>query len=353
MDDNTDPRKPFAIYWDPAYPLDLRRPVIVRDTADGQRICTGDEIYVIAKGTLACLLARLYVRNVHHDQVGKRVVIRVGGPKTAVFFRKSEGASVVRISERDKPGEDREAWIMCEDDATSLVNACGDHDFSGQDTPFNWNGITRKIELAINWARRRGDTRPSVEIAEKHIRENYVTSQLPGPSPVYLNAARRAVGVSLSSAKVRMRQRHVMTAETVSLGINDDVATSGQTPNSSKHQEILDRLRARLEELRLTPLYDGYVDCIVELSEADVYFEVKSASEDSVVHQVRTGLGQVLHYIWIDTKTNPQVIQGHLIVEGPWSQRYEELKSFVEACSVRLTWSDEIASITASYLDPV
>ena len=44
-------------------------------------------------------------------------------------------------------------------------------------------------------------------------------------------------------------------------------------------------------------MYDGLVDCIAEANDADIYFEVKSASAETVVHQARTGLGQVLHYI--------------------------------------------------------
>ena len=42
------------------------------------------------------------------------------------------------------------------------------------------------------------------------------------------------------------------------------------------------------------------------------------AAPESLVHQVRTGLGQILHYMWMDSGATPRIIHGHLVVEGPW-----------------------------------
>ena len=134
-------------------------------------------------------------------------------------------------------------------------------------------------------------------------------------------------------------------------GINEDIATAGQTPNTSRHQEILEGLRARLEQIGYPPRYDGLVDCIVEFTDADVYFEVKSTSPETVVRQVRTGLGQVLYYMWMDNDAASRGIRGHLVVEGPWTAQDELLREFLESCLVRLTWSQDIPSMEISHLE--
>ena len=82
----------------------------------------------------------------------------------------------------------------------------------------------------------------------------------------------------------------------------------------------------------------------------DFYFEVKSASPESIVHQVRLGFGQVLHYIWMDSNDSPPTIRGHLVIEGPWNTSDESLRNFLMSNSIRLTWSQEISSLELSDL---
>ena len=188
---------------------------------------------------------------------------------------------------------------------------------------------------------------PFVE-CESFSPRHSTTSQLPGPAPVYQNAGRQALSLTSQVQFSVPRRRHVLTQEAVQRGINEDVATAGQTPNTSRHQEILELLRARLEQIGFVPRYDGLVDCIVEAGDADIYFEVKSASPESVVHQVRTGLGQVLHYMWMDADSSPRTIRGHLVVEGPWVPQNESLQDFLESRLVRLTWSRDISSLEIS-----
>ena len=146
------------------------------------------------------------------------------------------------------------------------------------------------------------------------------------------------------------RGRHELTVEAIQKAINEDVATAGHTPNTQRHQQILALLRDRLIELGLVPKYDGLVDCIVERDKFDVYFEVKSTSPESIAHQVRLGFGQVLHYIWMDSNDSPPTIRGHLVIEGPWNTGDESLRTFVMSNSVRLTWSQDIASLEISDL---
>ena len=106
----------------------------------------------------------------------------------------------------------------------------------------------------------------------------------------------------------------------------------------------------RIIELGLVPKYDGLVDCIVERKNCDVYFEIKSTSSESIVHQVRLAFGQVLHYVWMDFDDDSKTIRGHLVIEGPWNTRDEELPTFLMSNSVRLTWSQEISSLEISDL---
>ena len=318
-------------------------------SGDGHRIRVGDDIYVLTEGESGKLLARLSVLDVALDTFRHRMDLQIGGPRSAVFFDNSSNAVPIRLASTTTQSR-YEVHCLDRESAQQLEGACGSHDFSSS-IPIRWAAIAQQVGIYIARANRDGDPRPDLEIAESFLRRNYVTSQLPGPAPVYQNAARQALGQILAARPSVPRRRHLLTQEAVQGGINEDVATAGQTPNTSRHQEILERLRARLKQIGLIPMYDGLVDCIVEVTDTVIYFEVKSTSPESVVHQVRTGLGQVLHYIWMDTDATSRPIRGHLVVEGPWQGQNELLRDFLESCLVRLTWSQDIPSLEKSDLE--
>ena len=273
--------------------------------------------------------------------------MKIGGPRSAVFFDNASSAVPIRLP--STTGTSSRYEVRCLDPvlAQQLTEACGSHDFSSS-VPVRWDAIAQQVRTNVARANRDRDPRPDLEIAEAFLRHNYVTSQLPGPAPVYQNAARQALGQIMAPRPSVPRRRHLLTQEAVQRGINEDVATAGHTPNTSRHQEVLDRLRARLKQIGFDPKYDGLVDCIVEATDGDIYFEVKSTAPESVVHQVRMGLGQVLHYIWMDADTSPRAIRGHLVVEGPWADENESLRDFLQSCLVRLTWSRDISSLEIS-----
>ena len=313
-------------------------------SGDGHCIQVEDDVYVLTEGEPGKLLARLSVLDVSLDTFRHRIDLQIGGPRSAVFFDNSSNAVSIRLPSTTSTPSRYEVRCLDPESAQQLAGACGSHDFSSS-VPVRWDAIAQQVGTNVARAKRDGDPRPDLEIAESFLRRNYVTSQLPGPAPVYQNAARQALGQILAPRPSVPRRRHVLTREAVQRGINEDVATAGHTPNTSRHQEILDRLRARLKKIGFVPRYDGLVDCIVEAADADIYFEVKSATRESVAHQVRTGLGQVLHYIWIDSESVPKALHGHLVVEGPWRTQDESLRVFVRSCSVGLTWSSEIDSL--------
>ena len=319
-------------------------------SGDGHRIRAGDDIYVLTEGESSKLLARLSVLEVSLDTFRHRIDLKIGGPRSAVFFDNSSNAVPIRLPSTTSTPSRYEVRCLDPESAHELTGACGSHDFSAS-VPVRWDAIAQQVGTNVARANRDGDPRPDLEIAESFLRRNYVTSQLPGPAPVYQNAARQALGEILAPRPSVRRRRHLLTREAVQRGINEDVATAGQTPNTSRHQEVLDRLRARLEQIGFVPRYDGLVDCIVEATDADIYFEVKSTSPESVVHQVRTGLGQVLHYMWMDTDAASRTIRGHLVVEGPWADQNESLRDFLESCLIRLTWSEDIPSMEISDLE--
>ena len=320
-------------------------------SGDGHCIRVGDDIYVLAEGESGKLLARLSVLDVSLDTFRHRIDLQIGGPRSAVFFDNSSNAVLITLPSTTTSTPSRyEVRCLDPESAQQLAGACGSHDFSSS-IPVRWDAIAQQVGTNVARAKRDGDPRPDLEIAESFLRRNYVTSQLPGPAPVYQNAARQALGQILAPRPSVPRRRHVLTREAVQRGINEDVATAGHTPNTSRHQEILDRLRARLKQIGFVPRYDGLVDCIVEAADADIYFEVKSTSPESVVHQVRTGLGQVLHYMWMDSDATPRIIRGHLVVEGPWADQNESLRDFLESCLVRLTWSQDIPAMGTSDLE--
>ena len=319
-------------------------------SGDGHRIQAGDDIYVLAQGDPRKLLARLSVLNVRLDTFRHRIDLTIGGPRSAVFFDNSSDAISIRLPTTiSSPSRYEASWLDLET-VQQLIGACGSHDFSSSSVPVRWDAITQRIQVAVARANRDCDPRPDIEIAETFLRRAYVTSQLPGPAPVYHNAARLALGIISESPLPTIRGRHQLTDEAIQKAINEDVATAGHTPNTQRHQGILAMLRDRLVELGLVPKYNGLVDCIVEGDKFDVYFEVKSALPESVIHQARLALGQVLHYIWMDSEGGPRAIHGHIIIEGPWNSGHEALRTFLATKSVRLTWSREISSLEISDL---
>ena len=319
-------------------------------SGDGNRIQVGDDVYVFSQGESSRLLARLSVLNVCPDTFRHRIDLTIGGPRSAVFFDNSSEAIPIRLPSIVGGFSRYEASRLTPEAVQQLIGICGSHDFSSSSVPVRWDAITQRILIAVARAHRDCDPRPDIEIAETFLRRTYVTSQLPGPAPVYQNAARLALGITPESAPPKTRGRHELTDEAIQKAINEDVATSGHTPNSQRHQQILALLKDRLIEIGLVPKYDGLVDCIVEKDNFDVYFEVKSTSPESVVHQARLAFGQVLHYIWMDSNDGPRTIRGHLVIEGPWNTSDESLRTFLKANSVRLTWSQEISSLRISDL---
>ena len=319
-------------------------------SGDGHCVQVGDDIYVLSVGEPSKLLARLSILNVRPDPFRHRIDLTIGGPRSAVFFDNSSDAIPIRLPTAVSGPSRRVASCLDTDAVQQLIGACGSHDFSSPSFPVRWGAITRQVESTVARAKRDGDRRPDIEIAESFLRRKYATSQLPGPAPVYQNAARLVLGITLESVSSRTRGRHELTDEAIQKAINEDVATAGHTPNTLRHQHILALLRDRLIELDLVPKYDGLVDCIVETDKFDVYFEVKSTSPESVVHQVRLAFGQVLHYIWMDSGDAPRTIRGHVVIEGPWNTSDESLRTFLMSNSVRLTWSQEISSLEISDL---
>ncbi len=332
---------PFQLISSPNEKWNAEGGLPIAASGDGHRIRVGDDIYVLTEGESSRLLARLSVLEVSLDTFRHRIDLKIGGPRSAVFFDNSSNAVPIRLPSTTRIAPRYEVRCLDSESAQQLAGTCGSHDFSSS-VAVPWDAIAQQVRTNVARARRDGDSRPDLGIAESFLRRNYVTSQLPGPAPVYQNAARQALGPTIALRPSVPRRRHLLTREAVQQGINEDVATAGHTPSTSRHQEILNQLRARLVQIGLIPRYDGLVDCIVEAADADIYFEVKSTSPESVVHQVRTGLGQVLHYMWMDSDDDSQTIRGHLVVEGPWVEQDESLRDFLESCLIRLTWSKDI-----------
>ena len=324
--------------------------LFIPESRDGRSIQVGDDIYVLSDGNPNKLLARLSVVSVSPDTFRHRIDLTVGGPRSAVFFDNISAAVSITLPGNSSSPSRYEVNSLDPISVQQLIGVCGSHDFSSPYVPVRWGAITQQVETTVARAIRDGDPRPLIEIAESFLRHKYVTSQLPGPAPVYQNAARLALGITFDSPSFEIRGRHELTVEAIQKAINEDVSTAGHTPNTQRHQEILALLRDRLIELELVPKYNGLVDCIVERDEFDIYFEVKSAYPESVVHQVRLALGQVLHYIWMDSGDGSRTIHGHIVAEGPWDSGHESLRTFLATCSVRLTWSQDIASLNISDL---
>jgi len=173
---------------------------------------------------------------------------------------------------------------------------------------------------------------------------------------VYLSAARRAFEAPLQGPdqqssrpthtipKEHLHQWGPLSDEAIDKGLSEDLSLFTTTsPDSRKHQQILRQLRDRLVELGFSPEFNGFVDCKISCGGGDIYFEVKSASEDSFVHQMRLGVGQLMHYIWKDRQTSSRPIRGFLVIED--APVPEGFKDFVNSVPFDICLSSEISTM--------
>lgn len=350
----------FRLHWDASVGLSPTGQIVIRDSEESHEIRRGDLLYIVTEAEEPRLLARVAVNRCTRHPSRRALVLDIDDPKTAFFFRKHNDAIGVSFLAKGKPCWHREATQLTEDIALKLADLCGTHDFSSTALPPIWPGTVRSVERVVTRAVRDEDTRPSIEVAVAYLRRRNVTSELPGPSPVYVNAARYALApivilrerqVLTRRAKgIRTRRRGPLTDEAIQASINDDSAiTVASSLDTRRHQLILWRLRDKLQELGFTPLYDGFVDCIVEAENLALYFEVKSATHESLHQQVRLGVGQLLYYIWQDSRESQKPIRGHLVVEDA-SERPAEIRDFVESLSLGFTWSSKIDGLMSQHV---
>ena len=151
-------------------------------SGDANRIRVGDDIYVLTEGDSSKLLARLSVLEVSTDTFRHRIDLQIGGPRSAVFFDNSSNAVPIRLPSTTSVSSRYEVRCLDSESARQLAGACGSHDFSSS-VPIRWHAIAQQVRTNVARARRDGDPRPDLEIAESFLRRNYVTSQLPGPVP--------------------------------------------------------------------------------------------------------------------------------------------------------------------------
>lgn len=342
----------FRLHWDASADLSPTGQIVIRDSEESRTIRTGDLLYVVTDAEDPRLLARIAANYCTQNLSRKSLVLGIDDPKTAFFFRRhSDAVGVPFLSKGDQRGH-REATRLPEDVASNIANLCGTNDFSSIALPPTWPGTVRNVDRVVARAIRDKDTRSSVEIAVAYLRHRYVTSELPGPAPVYVNAARRALApivipeerqaLTRKAKVIKIRRRGPLTDKAIQAGINDDSASTViGSPDSKRHQLILQRLRDRLQDLGFNPLYDGFVDCIVEAEHGDLYFEVKSATPETLQRQMRQGVGQLLHYMWLDKKQAKKPIWGCLVVEDVLG-RPMDIREFVQSVSLGFIWSGEI-----------
>ena len=345
----------YRLHWDPDKTLNPCSELLVRDAGYAVDICEDDWLFVIAESDEPSLLARLKIRSCHRDPLRDRIACNVARFETTFCSRTANPLTRASVLEKTNSVH-RTVSPLTISEAEALLASCeraGDYAF--RVPPPTWPGLTRKIDIMTSRAIRDGDTRPSIEIAVDFLRSNYVTTELPGPAPVYLNAARLAIKIledtkgtdaSIdSSFQRRLRKRGPLTEEAIRKGINDDIATFEATsPDSTRHQEILSELRARLIELGYCPEYDGSIDCIITSGEVDIYFEVKSASHESFSHQLRLGVGQLLHYLWTDKDVNPRPVHGWLVIDD--NDAPESYEEFLKSIPLGICWRSGIPNLS-------
>ena len=351
----------YILYWDRRIDLIPHQSIVIRESEEAKEIIKGDVFFVITEGGKTNLLARLRVNHCIVDSDRKALILDINDPETAFFFRRYVDAVTIALPLGIKISGPREIIRITDEAAALLSNICGTGDFSSRIPPPMWPGIQQRVYRNVTRAIRDGDNRPGIDIATAFLRKHYVTSELPGQSPVYVNAARQALfpnqldfeGTTKAPKRKRinLRNRVPLTDEAINAGVNDDVAlTLVAPPDKQRHQYILRELRDRLLELGLEPKYDGFVDCIVETPGCDLYFEVKSGTPGSLSKQLYVGTGQLLYYIWLDSKQFKKRIRGYLVMEGVPNMP-EEYYDFVKSVSLSIIWSSDVAEMVVEDLE--
>jgi len=351
--------KHFVVGWDSSTELPLSGQLHLKKPENEISPKQGDLIYVMSiyVGSPK-ILARLICSDSVVDEHHQRVSLSSNHPDSAVFFRKAMRASSCpqefivpeeRSIEECPPALHK--W---------LTLAIGNNSFARLSAPINWASTVLAIKQEVRRVGQRPDTRSDVQVATDFLRGLYPTSELPGPSPVFLNAARLALDESspetLENSNEagslihisKNRKRHSLDDLAIGSSSTESETYSAHPPDSRRHQNILKTLRDQLISIGLEPLHDGYIDCIVEFNKFDVFFEVKSASSPaSFAHQLRQGVGQLLYYLW-QSRSQTKPASGWVVIE----QRDVDFDylSYVNSTGLSVLTTNELQSLSLSDL---
>lgn len=349
----------FIVGWGNESDFPLSGQLHLRKPEGGSSPVAGDLIYVMANyADSSRVLGRLICTDAAVSSDLQRLTLSFQHPDSAVFFRKP--SSALSCPPKFQVPKDREITSCPPDLHEWLKSAIGPNSFSNPYLPINWASIVLSIKQEVDRANLQSDTRTSVQVASDFLKRNYPTSELPGPAPVYRNAARFALDESLID-EMRPKIGTEPTVESAThrrrqsldeLAINNAPADSDayftRPPDSRNHQAILGKLRDTLVAIGLEPLHDGYVDCIVELSQFDVFFEVKSAASTvSFTHQLRQAVGQLLYYMWL-SRNQPRRVAGWIVIEH--QDVDYDFRSYVSSVGLTVVTTNDLKSLSIAKL---
>jgi hypothetical protein len=354
----------YVIWWDPSKSLNLGSRTAVHTPFGSSAPSEGDVTYIITLGQNQRLLARLGVMGARVDDSLQRTIVTSDRFVTAVFSRDVRTGHLLRTPIRMPNGiQHKQATVIGDWESDLLRNMCEqNNDYSRQYLPINWGGIVNKTLKYITRIQQSSDERSDLEIAVTYLLANHPTCELPGPAPVYLNAARIITGNSNdvtdpsgymetygtldgsgtgpgAMSGIFCRRSVPLTESAIKAGINANLTKmSLYSPDARRHQEILLSLRNRLVVLGLDPQYDRLIDCKVVVSGSPVYFEVKSSQPENMLRETMLGVGQLEYYQWLDIKSGLKDIIGHVVLEDRVKRR-DTIPKFVQALGMGFTWS--------------
>ena len=115
----------FRLISDSDYQWAAEGSLPIPASGDGQSVRAGDEIYVLTDGESGRLLARLSVLEVSLDEFRHRVNLKIGGPRSAVFFHHWDDAVTVHLSSEINRQSRNEIERLDSESADQLRQICG------------------------------------------------------------------------------------------------------------------------------------------------------------------------------------------------------------------------------------
>ena len=74
------------------------------------------------------------------------------------------------------------------------------------------------------------------------------------------------------------------------------------------HQQLTNNIAAKVLNKGYTPRFNKYIDLYSKIAGQDVIFEMKSCTQDNILHQVRNGISQLYEYRYLQNMNDASLV---------------------------------------------